>query len=81
MEKGEIGWAGGSSGPDFFIYLGAQPAEHWKHDHTVWGEVADEASIRVAERIAAQPYVADESNFGMKMMVNRLPLVVTVEEK
>ena len=35
MEKGEIGWAGGSAGPDFFIYLGDSPATHWKHDHTV----------------------------------------------
>ena len=38
MERGEVGWAGGSAGPDFFIYLGAQPAEHWGHDHTVWAE-------------------------------------------
>lgn len=26
MERGDIGWAGGSSGPDWFIYLGAQVA-------------------------------------------------------
>ena len=26
MERGEIGWAGGSSGPDWFIYLGTQVA-------------------------------------------------------
>ena len=26
MERGDIGWAGGSSGPDWFIYLGTQVA-------------------------------------------------------
>ena len=26
MERGEIGWAGGTKGPDYFIYMGAGPA-------------------------------------------------------
>jgi len=26
MERGEVGWAGGTAGPDFFIYLGLGPA-------------------------------------------------------
>lgn len=49
MERGEVGWAGGSDGPDFFIYLGDGPAT-WlgaPHEGTVFAEVADE--VRVPE--------------------------------
>lgn len=35
MARGDIGWAGGGPGPDFFIYLGAQPAAHFGRSHTV----------------------------------------------
>lgn len=55
MERGEIGWAGGGAGPDFFIYLGDRPAAHWGHDHTVWGTVADIESLEVAEKIVNLP--------------------------
>eukprot|EP00959_Pyramimonas_sp_CCMP1952_P418981 8776411-Pyramimonas_sp.AAC.1 len=34
-----VGWAGGSAGPDFFIYAALAPATSWNHDHTVWGQV------------------------------------------
>ena len=54
MERGEVGWAGGSAGPDFFIYLGSGPAT-WlgnPHDGTVWAEVADEASMAVAANVS-----------------------------
>ena len=27
MVRGDVGWAGGGAGPDFFIYLDAQPAD------------------------------------------------------
>eukprot|EP00798_Chlamydomonas_sp_ICE-L_P004629 gene4629-14821_t len=71
MERGDIGWAGGFSGPDFFIYLGDQPATHWNHDHTVWGLVADEESLKVAETIvnlaASAPKPGD-----MHMLTNRI---------
>lgn len=55
MKRGDVGWAGAGPGPDFFIYLGAQPATHWGTDHTVWAEVADEASLVMADTIAALP--------------------------
>ncbi|KAG8457664.1 hypothetical protein KFE25_005755 [Diacronema lutheri] len=57
MERGEVGWAGGSDGPDFFVYLGDGPAA-WlgnPHDGTVWAEVADEASMAVAHAISRLP--------------------------
>ncbi len=51
MERGDIGWAGGSAGPDFFVYLGKFPANWLGHDHTVFGVLADEQSLAVAEKI------------------------------
>ena len=53
MERGEIGWAGGSAGPDFFVYLGKYPADWLGHDHTVFGLLEDEMSLAVAEKIVA----------------------------
>lgn len=53
MHRGDVGWAGGSAGPDWFIYLGALPATHWGSDHTVWAEAADNHSLAVADFIAA----------------------------
>jgi cyclophilin family peptidyl-prolyl cis-trans isomerase len=53
MERGEIGWAGGGAGPDFFVYLGKYPADWLGHDHTVFGVLEDEASLAVAEKIVA----------------------------
>eukprot|EP00966_Prymnesium_polylepis_P181383 4201146-Prymnesium_polylepis.1 len=29
MTRGMVGWAGGSAGPDFFVYTGRDPATHW----------------------------------------------------
>jgi len=55
MEMGEVGWAGGGPGPDFFIYLGDQPAAHFGHDHTVWAEVADPTSLETAKHIVQLP--------------------------
>lgn len=55
MTKGMVGWAGGGTGPDFFIVLSPTPVTFWAHDHTVWGEVEGDASLRVVERINSQP--------------------------
>lgn len=57
MERGEVGWAGGGAGPDFFIYLGTGPAS-WlgnPHDGTIFAEVADEASMAVAANVSVLP--------------------------
>ncbi len=57
MERGEVGWAGGGSGPDYFIYLGDGPAS-WlgvPHEGTVFAQVADEESMAVANNISLVP--------------------------
>jgi cyclophilin family peptidyl-prolyl cis-trans isomerase len=76
MRKGDVGWAGGSAGPDFFIYLGAEPATHWGTDHTVWAEVADDASMRVAEAVVALP-AAPTKPGEMHMIQKRVPIEVS----
>jgi hypothetical protein len=57
MERGEVGWAGGGAGPDFFIYLGTGPAS-WlgnPHDGTIFAELADEESLEVAANVSHLP--------------------------
>jgi hypothetical protein len=55
MGHGMVGWAGGSAGPDFFIYIGKGEARHWAHDHTVFAEVADAASWEAIEALGRLP--------------------------
>lgn len=53
MQRGMVAWAGGyGHGPDFFIFTGGQAqAVMWKHDHTIWGMVADDESFQTIDRI------------------------------
>lgn len=58
MERGDVGWAGGSAGPHFFIYLGVNPATQFGLNHTVFGVVDDYESLQVADHIVNLPAVA-----------------------
>ena len=49
MTMGMLGWAGGGGGPDFFINMYKQPATHWAKDHTIWGGLANEDSLKVVD--------------------------------
>ena len=65
-----MGWAGGAgSGPHFFIYAGEQPATHWSHDHTVWGEVVDDESFAAIDTVLGLPRTNDG---GMKMLKQKV---------
>lgn len=44
-----VAWAGGSAGPDFFITMGRTPG--FGSSHTVWGSLADKASMDLALRL------------------------------
>lgn len=74
MSRGMVGWAGGSAGPDWFIYTASGTATHWAHDHTVVGEVADEESWAAIARLQALPSSA--SGGGMRMFTKAVPLNV-----
>jgi len=83
MSKGMVGWAGGSAGPDFFIYTAHMdlnrcavrgcPATHWSHDHTVFAEVADEETWKTLAALYALPV----KKGGMTFFDPKLPLVVS----
>ena len=73
MTRGMVGWAGGSVGPDFFVYTGAVPATHWAHDHTVFAELADQASWATIDALGRLPV----ERGGMTMFKERLKLKVT----
>ena len=48
MEKGDVAWAGGSAGPDFFIMMNRNG---FGATHTVWGSMADEESMALALKL------------------------------
>jgi hypothetical protein len=75
VTRGMVGWASGGAGPDFFVYTGARPAEQWAHDYTVFGEVADDASLAALERLHALPAKDDG---GMRVL--EVPLLMRVTE-
>jgi hypothetical protein len=48
MEKGDVAWAGGSAGPDFFIMM---TRNGFGSSHTVWGSMADQESMDLALKL------------------------------
>ena len=73
MKRGMVGWAGGGAGPDFFVYIGDQPAAHWAHDHTVFASVHDADSWETIRAIGELPV----RHGGMTLLVS--PLRVALE--
>lgn len=64
MTKGMVGWAGGGGGPDFFINTFKKPVDWWEMQHTVWGMIHDEQSMKVVE----SAYDLPVHGSGMKML-------------
>ena len=56
-----------------------QPAEWLHRDHTVWGEVADLASLQLADRIARLPSNTPDGEGTMRFLDERLKLSVLSE--
>ena len=75
MERGEIGWAGGGAGPDFFIYLGLAPADHFGRSHTVWGEVDGKVSLGVVEMLVRLPASAPRPQ-DMHMLTQQVAFTI-----
>ncbi|KAK3246585.1 hypothetical protein CYMTET_43882 [Cymbomonas tetramitiformis] len=76
MQRGDVGWAGGGPGPDFFIYLGKRPADWLKRDHTVWAEVADDDSLALCDRIVSLPSHTPGGPNTMRFLQKRLEIEV-----
>jgi cyclophilin family peptidyl-prolyl cis-trans isomerase len=75
MTKGMVGWAGGDAGPDFFIDSYAQPAKFWGQQHTVFGEIKDDASFAVIDKI----YTLPVTNKGMTYLDDRIHFTLAFE--
>jgi cyclophilin family peptidyl-prolyl cis-trans isomerase len=76
MERGMVAWAGGKMGPDFFIDAYAQPVQDWGTQHTVFGQIEDEGSLSIVDKIFALPVHKDGS---MNYMDEVLPFTMTLE--
>jgi len=76
MEYGDVGWAGGSAGPDFFVYLGEKPATWLKFDHTIWGTVEDPASLEVLEKIVKTDSHTPGGPNTMRFLKEEMPISV-----
>lgn len=55
MTRGMVGWAAGGGGPDFFINTYKRKAVWWENQHTVWGEIQDDASLALIDEIYDLP--------------------------
>ena len=75
MERGMVGWAGGQTGPDFFIYTGDIPYIYFGHDHTVIGQVdaGDAVSWATIMLIESLP---SKTNGVMHLLLSDIPLRV-----
>ena len=63
VQPGMIGWAqGAGQGPHFFIYVGETPMPDWAHDHTIWGEVQDQADLNTLKQILTFPTKQGQNN-------------------
>lgn len=80
MTKGMVGWAGGATGPDFFIYIGEEPAHYWAHDHTILGEVKEDSapSWRSIKALRELPVKASSIG-GMTFLQQPLKIVLSVD--
>ena len=76
MTTGMVGWAGGHTGPDFFINAYAHVVPNWGTQHTVWGELLP-SSLALMERIWKLPVHRQPS--GMTMLVEPLKFTVSLE--
>ena len=46
----------GRAGTNFFVFTGDRgQAVAWKHDHTIWGELADPESFAAVKRLYELP--------------------------
>lgn len=76
MVRGMVGWAGGGTGPDFFIDMYKRPAEFWGQQHTVFGQIEDEKSLELIDKIFELPVHKE----GMTFLDEKIPFTVKVLE-
>jgi len=75
MVKGMVGWAGGDTGPDFFIDSYENPAKFWGNQHTVFGQIKDEESFAVIDKI----YMLPVTNKGMTYLDEKIQFTLAFQ--
>jgi cyclophilin family peptidyl-prolyl cis-trans isomerase len=75
MTRGMVGWAAGVTGPDFFIDSYPKPATWWGQQHTVFGEIKDDASFAVIDKIYEQPV----HKHGLTYLDKKLEFTLAIE--
>lgn len=76
MQRGDVAWAGGFAGPDFFITHVRVPG--FGASHTVWGSLDGEESFAVLDRLVALP--ASSGPKGGMRMITQPPAFEAVVE-
>lgn len=74
MTRGMVGWAGGGTGPDFFIDSYPEPVTFWGQQHTVFGEIKDDASFAIIDKIYELPVTKKEMTYLDKKLEFTLAL-------
>lgn len=74
MEKGDVAWAGGSAGPDLFITMSRVGG--FGGSHTVWGQLADEESFALSEKLVQLPIEKGLKPGSMRMIADPVPFTV-----
>lgn len=75
MTRGLVGWAAGDTGPDFFIDTNKEPVTDWGQTHTVFGEVKDEHSFAVIDKIYSLP----TTKKGLTMLNDKIEFTLSME--
>jgi cyclophilin family peptidyl-prolyl cis-trans isomerase len=75
MTRGLVGWAAGDTGPDFFITTNKEPVTAWGQTHTVFGQVQDETSFAVIDKIYSLP----TTKKGVTMLIDKIKFTLSME--
>lgn len=76
MTRGLVAWAGGTTGPDFFINAYEKPAKWWGREHTVWGEIIDTESLKLVDTIINLPVTVE--SHGLSFLNERLHFTLEI---
>lgn len=76
MTKGMVGWAAGATGPDFFIDNYKAKADWWGTQHTLWGQIQDDASFAVIDKVWTLPA---KNEGGLTMLEQPLHFDMAIE--
>ena len=79
MTRGMVAWAGGKTGPDFFINAYPDPVELWGTQHTVFGQVLP-VSWPVLDKIWTLP-TKREANSAMTFLEKPLTFSLSLQRE